>query len=85
MPRFTNIKLRENGAGFAGCDNEKRFAASFDLFLIRKAWDAGADFEALADGFGRGAGTLGDWSAIRDSSPGARERMLEAALNKLFP
>jgi hypothetical protein len=60
------------------------FSASFDLFLIREAWDRGLDLEKLADGFGAGEGTKGDWSAIRDSSHHAKEKMLEAALNYLF-
>ena len=56
--------------------------ANFALYLIRVAWNAGCDFEDLADGFGAGKGTWGgDWSGIRDSSNEATERMLERALN----
>ena len=40
-------------------------------------------FEALADGFGSGMGR-GDSSGIRDSTPEAKVKMLEAALNFLF-
>lgn len=61
------------------------FKAGYPLFLIHQAWDRGASFEDLADGFGEGVGTHGDWSAIRDSSAGAVTRMLERALNHLFP
>jgi hypothetical protein len=58
--------------------------ANFPLFLIRLAWDKGEDFEDLADGFGAGMGTLGDWSAIRDSSEDASSAMLERAVNFHF-
>lgn len=56
-------------------------AGRLDVLLIRKAWQGGCSFEDLADGFGRGLGTMGDWSAIRDSSEEATERMLERSLN----
>ncbi len=58
-------------------------SACFDLFLISAAWHRGCNFEALADGYGAGEGTFGDWSGIRDSSDKAREAMLERALNFL--
>lgn len=61
-----------------------RFSSGFPLFLIHEAWGP-VDFEDLADGYGPGMGTHGDWSGIRDSSPEAIERMLERALNHLFP
>jgi len=64
---------------------EMRFKSGYPLFLIHQAWDRGANFEDLADGYGEGAGTHGDWSGIRDSSDGAVTRMLERALNHLFP
>jgi hypothetical protein len=60
-------------------------SANLALLLIHEAWDKGCNFEDLADGFGRGLGTHGDWSAIRDSTGGAIERMLERALNHLLP
>ena len=60
------------------------FRASFNLFLIGLAQERGCSFEDLADGFGPGAGTHGDWSAIRDSSKEAVNRMLERSLNHLF-
>jgi hypothetical protein len=59
--------------------------ANFPLFLIKQAWDFGCDFEAEADGFALGAGTMGDWSAIRDSSDGAKEVMLAKAMGFIFP
>ena len=84
--RFSEIKITPDG--FEGlADGRYRFSASFHLFLIRKAWGRGcADIERHADGFGRGLGTMGgDWSGIRDSSDAAKNAMLEAALNFLFP
>lgn len=58
-------------------------AACFTLSLIRTAWNMGCDFEDLADGFGPGAGTHGDWSAIRDSSIDAENAMLARAMTFL--
>jgi hypothetical protein len=58
-------------------------SACFSLYIIREAWDAGVDFEELADGYGEGGGTHGDWSSIRDSSDGAITAMLERALNAM--
>ena len=60
------------------------FRASFNLLLIGLAQERGCGFEDLADGFGPGAGTHGDWSAIRDSSEEAKNQMLERSLNHLF-
>lgn len=62
-----------------------KFSAGFPLFLIREVWVRGVDLEAEADGYGPGAGTHDDWSGIRDSSAEAIERMLEKALNFIFP
>lgn len=82
---FSNIKELGNGR-FEGESNGFAFSACYNLFLIRKAWERGCtDMERLADGFGPGMGTQGDWSAIRDSSDEAITAMLEAALNFLFP
>lgn len=61
-----------------------RFSASFPLFLIREAWGLGCSFEEEADGYGKGRGTHGDWSGIRDSSDGAVAEMLTKALNFIF-
>lgn len=82
--RFTDIVLTSDGGGFKGQDGDNRFSAEFPRFLIHEAWARGADFEALADGFGVGNGTHGDWSAIRDSTPEAINAMFEVALNILF-
>lgn len=88
-PRFTEIRV--TAAGFSGKEavgipgGPVDFSASWSLFLIREAWHRGCDFEAEADGYGSGAGTHGDWSGIRDSSPDAKRAMLEKALNRLFP
>lgn len=81
--RFKNIVVTSNG--FDGLDKGNRFSARFDLFLIRQAWEQGVDFEDLADGFGKGNGTMGgDWSGIRDSSVEAVNKMFERALNFYF-
>lgn len=55
--------------------------ASLPLLIVRDAWNRGMNLEDLADGFGEGLGTMGDWSAIRDSSRSAQDAMLERALN----
>jgi len=57
-------------------------SSSYDLFVIRNAWNRGCTMDDLADGFGKGLGTMnGDWSGIRDSSEKAMEKMLERAFN----
>lgn len=58
-----------------GRKNGVRFFASFDLHVIHFAWDNGCNFERDCDGFGAGVGTMGDWSAVRDSSGPAVEKM----------
>lgn len=81
-------------------DRDVDAVARLDLLIIREAWNRGMDVEDLADGFAvaseidpetgeertvaGGLGTKGDWSGIRDSSEGAKEKMLERALNFLF-
>lgn len=80
--RFTDIEI--TGDGFKGQDEEMLFSADWPLFIIGEAWALNVNFEDLADGFGPGEGTHGDWSAIRDSSKGARTRMLERSMNHLF-
>jgi len=62
-------------------DLQHRIHFDISLLLIRHAWDAGVEYEDLADGYGKGEGTNGDWSGIRDSSTEAKNRMLERALN----
>lgn len=86
MPRFENCRIEnENGESvIVGKDKDVNFMADFDLFIIKQVWGA-VSFEDLADGFGKGAGTMGDWSGIRDSSPEARAKMFTRALNYLFP
>jgi hypothetical protein len=84
--KYSDIKVTKTG--FEGMSPEGfRFSANFPLFLIRIAWERGCpDIEPHADGFGPGLGTMGgDWSGIRDSSVEATNKMLEAALNFLFP
>lgn len=79
MPR-SRLKITEisNPGSFKGrMADGTLFSAAFDLWLIRAAWEKGLDLEKEADGYGRGMGTMGDWSGIRDSSPGARAEMLE--------
>ena len=61
-------------------------SANFPLLVIRRAWEAGCNFEQEADGFGQGLGTCGgDWSGIRDSSEQAIARMFVKALDYGFP
>lgn len=62
-------------------NTEYGYKASLVLTVIRISWHKGCDFEDLADGFGPGCGTHGDWSAIRDSSPESIMSMLERSLN----
>jgi hypothetical protein len=89
--RFT--LTRSSASQFSGTEHTSlhgkpfdiNFSAGYPLFLVREAWNRGLDLEALADGYGEGEGTHGDWSGVRDSSDGAITRMLEAALNFLFP
>lgn len=87
--RFSNVRLvGGDDVHLDGCfqysDSRGTLnVASFPLFLIGEAWGK-VDYEDLADGFGAGMGTQGDWSAIRDSSDEAKEKMLERALNAIF-
>ncbi len=60
-----------------------RFTADWRLLLIQSAWYKGCNFEDLADGYGKGMGTHGDWSGIRDSSEEAILKMTERALSLL--
>ena len=83
MPKFNEVKADKTGFSYTS-QHGVGTICSFDLFLIRQAYDRGCDFEDLADGYGPGQGTRGDWSGIRDSTDGAVERMLERALNHLF-
>jgi len=87
MPKTERFKgCSCEGGTIRGNRDGMRFSASPDLMIIREAWDRGCDFEDLADGFGKGNGTQGgDWSGIRDSTPGAIAEMFTKALNHLFP
>lgn len=81
---FNNVVLDE-GADFHYMSERGILThCSYYLFLISRARDKGCDFEDLADGFGKGEGTKGDWSAIRDSSDEAVRGMFERSLNHLF-
>ncbi len=87
--RFTDVVL--DGGNFSGYEEHGiaggpvKFSACWELFLVKEAWNRGADMEDLADGFGAGMGTCGgDWSGIRDSTPAARTLMVQRALNHLF-
>jgi len=83
--RFSQISSNPTEGTFSGVNENGKFSARTDLFLIGQAWHRGCSFEDLADGFGAGLGTCGgDWSGIRDSSEAATERMFERALNYLF-
>jgi len=89
--KYAKIKVDEGKGSFRGVvDGDVNFTASFDLFLIHAAWgmpdDVGGtcEYEDLADGYGPGEGTHGDWSGIRDSSREAKDAMFERALNHFF-
>lgn len=71
----------EHDGAFEWKKGSRRGSAAITLHVIRMAWHAGLDVEEDADGFGPGAGTHGDWSAIRDSSKEARARMFGKALD----
>lgn len=57
--------------------------SNFPMWLVHLAWDRGCDFEDLADGYGEGMGTHGDWSGIRDSTRPARDAMFARAVEFL--
>lgn len=88
--KYKNVKIHPKG-GFE-CDFRftkngqfYKMSASTEMFLIRMAWENGcSSIERICDGHGAGAGSQGDWSAIRDSSASAKDRMFEAALNHFF-
>lgn len=82
MCKFTQVKIEEAGRfTYQDGDMNCKASANFPLVIIRMAWDAGCNLEPLADGFGAGNGTMGDWSGIRDSSPEATAKMLRRSLN----
>ena len=83
MTKFNQVVRTEYGFDYVS-ESGMKTCCSFDLFLIRQAWHRGCDFEDLADGYGAGMGTHGDWSGIRDSSGEATRLMLQRALNYLF-
>ena len=60
---------------FHGSNVTGQFSARIDLWLIRAAWNRGCNFESLCDGMGLGNGTMGEWSALRDSSGPAIDAM----------
>ena len=86
MARFSSIRFTDTG--FSGSEDINGqptiFQTDFPLFLIKQAWDVGVNFDDLADGFGKRQGTMGDWSAVRDSTDGAIVRMFERSLNHFF-
>ncbi len=76
------IAAGEPTSRFRGMRNGFAFSARADLYVIDAAWQGGCSFEALADGFGRGLGTMnGDWSGIRDSSEAAIVAMTAKAVD----
>lgn len=85
--RFSHVVLGVDSFQGIECREgvEMPFSAGWPLFIIGQARQRGCTFEELADGYGEGEGTHGDWSGIRDSSFRALERMTERALNYLFP
>ena len=83
MAKFNQVATTDYGFTYVS-DSGMVTEICFDLFLISQARGQGCDFEDLADGYGAGKGTYGDWSGIRDSTNEAVDRMLERALNYLF-
>lgn len=79
--RYSEIMFMKEG--FNGLEDGNRFSAGYPLFFIKMAWNKGMNVEDLADGYGKGMGTNGDWSAIRDSSETATGNMFERAINFL--
>ena len=82
--KFTKVVIEEDGEFHYTSQSGIQTYVCMSLFLISQARDRGCDFEDLADGYGEGAGTHGDWSGIRDSSEKAVGAMLERSLNFLF-
>ena len=76
---YQELMLSDKSGEYFNC------SAGFPLFLIAQAWDKGCNFDAECNGFGPNHGTMGDWSAIRDSTHDAIEAMTQKALNFLFP
>lgn len=82
---LTNVKI-ENPGKFSFTDEfGHNCGANFPLFFIQRAWYAGCNFEKEADGFGKGLGTQGDWSGIRDSSEEATAALFTKAVAYAFP
>lgn len=79
VPKIKEIHRTDDRTWAGTYDDGVSFEADPSLFLIKRAWDRGCDLEDLADGFGP-IGTMGDWSAIRDSSAEAKDLMLLEAL-----
>ncbi len=77
--KITDVRIEDPGQVTYRWDGA-HVVAQWPLLLIRLAWEAGANMEDLADGFGRGLGTMDDWSAIRDSSDEAIARMVGRAI-----
>ena len=83
MTKFNSVTVNKDGFAYVS-ERGMVTHCSYDLFLISQARNRGCDFEDLADGYGPGCGTHGDWSGIRDSGDEAVRLMLERALNYLF-
>ena len=79
----TDLTISDRGSFSYTSAEGNATSACFSLFLIKSAWSKGCSFEDLADGFGKGQGTMGDWSAIRDSSDEAEAAMLARAIDHL--
>ena len=87
-PRWRDVTRSEDGVYH--CKEWGHYLKSFDLGLaiVYELWDVdgiGEELDGLADGYGEGNGTHGDWSGIRDSSEEAKAAMVQACLNHLFP
>jgi len=84
---YSDLRLKNNGFDAMTVWNHGHqtfMSAEWPRFVIRMAWDKGMDVEDLADGYGKGLGTMGgDWSGIRDSSDEAIAKMTCRAINYL--
>lgn len=85
MRTYTDVHVEDDGtwSGHRAFDDDERgtaFLATPSLVVIEWAYYGGCDLEDLADGYGPGQGTHGDWSGIRDSSDEAIDAMLARSL-----
>ena len=83
--KYQELEIKADGYfSYRDGDRGINCSANFTLHLIQMAWDSGCYMDDLADGFGKGLGTMGgDWSGIRDSSEEATRQMLQRAMQHI--